>query len=244
MFKAYSREYFLNYLDRYSTDRHDNKRSEKLLSFFDISKADIILDAGCGVGRISAFIEGKVRMAVGLDLSMHALSMASGVYGVSDLVEGDITRLPFEDGCFDKIIVSEVIEHIKAQDILLEELNRVLKKGGEAIISTGPISSFIFHNFIHKIDKKNGLVNRFVRLDGTGEEHVAIQHPAKLKQTLFAHGFKVIKERYWNAFHLSFILSKTRIRALRQFYGVSDIIDRIFCSSMFCVDSLMLARKV
>src|SRR5262245_59456311 len=45
-------------------------------------------------------------------------------------VQGDGTRLPFDDGGFDRIIASEVLEHIDDDVGCLAELSRVLRPGG------------------------------------------------------------------------------------------------------------------
>lgn len=56
-------------------------------------------------------------------------------------VRADICELPFEDGSISQIICYQVIEHCpynKSQDIF-DELYRVLKKGGTAIVETPDI---------------------------------------------------------------------------------------------------------
>jgi SAM-dependent methyltransferase len=45
-------------------------------------------------------------------------------------IAGDATRLPFADDTFDRIIASEVLEHIPGDMAALAELTRVLKPGG------------------------------------------------------------------------------------------------------------------
>jgi SAM-dependent methyltransferase len=45
-------------------------------------------------------------------------------------INGDGTRLPFPDATFDRIICSEVLEHIPDDEAALRELHRVLKPGG------------------------------------------------------------------------------------------------------------------
>ena len=50
--------------------------------------------------------------------------------GMADCVVGDATRLPFPDGTFDRIIASEVMEHIPDDTGALDELVRMLKPGG------------------------------------------------------------------------------------------------------------------
>ena len=55
--------------------------------------------------------------------------------GMADCVNGDATRLPFPDGTFDRIIASEVMEHIPDDLAALDELTRVLKPGGTLAVT-------------------------------------------------------------------------------------------------------------
>jgi len=50
-------------------------------------------------------------------------------------VNGDATRLPFPDGTFDRIIASEVMEHIPDDLAALDELTRVLRPGGTMAVT-------------------------------------------------------------------------------------------------------------
>ena len=52
-------------------------------------------------------------------------------------VQGDGTRLPFPDNTFDKIIASEVLEHIPDDVAAYDEFFRILKPGG-SIAATVP----------------------------------------------------------------------------------------------------------
>ncbi|MDO8620904.1 MAG: class I SAM-dependent methyltransferase, partial [Candidatus Levybacteria bacterium] len=55
--------------------------------------------------------------------------------------------LPFEDGYFDLIWCTDVIEHLYKPDFLISEIDRVLKKGGTSIITT-PNSAFWFYHVV------------------------------------------------------------------------------------------------
>jgi len=48
----------------------------------------------------------------------------------------DITAIPFPDGYFDVVIANHVIEHIPNEKLALQEILRVLKRGGVAYINT------------------------------------------------------------------------------------------------------------
>jgi SAM-dependent methyltransferase len=51
-------------------------------------------------------------------------------------VLGDISELPFRDNSFDAVINIQVLEHLKEPSIGVNEMARVLKPGGELILTT------------------------------------------------------------------------------------------------------------
>lgn len=63
------------------------------------------------------------------------------IYGSLDYVS-DITSIPAPDGYFDFILCAEVFEHIPRPDLALKEFSRLLRKGGELVI-TAPFSGGI-----------------------------------------------------------------------------------------------------
>ena len=109
---------------------------------FGLSDGDKILDLGCGVGRhvITTYTLRDVQ-AVGVDLCLEDLLTANDRYQ-DEFAEPDKTEksfglsvadaltLPFADHSFDKVICSEVLEHIPDYRSVLTEIRRVLKPGG------------------------------------------------------------------------------------------------------------------
>ena len=89
-----------------------------------------ILDIGCGSSRILQ----SLPQAVGLDMQIRKLRWlrAPG----RQLVQGSLSRLPFEDESFDAVICSEVIEHIPREEIDLTDMVRVLAPGGALVLGT------------------------------------------------------------------------------------------------------------
>lgn len=107
----------------------NNSRINAIFNFLDISPKDNVLDLGCEEGYVLRLI--KSKLAVGLDMSKYALWVASMRVDSGVFVRGDARKLPFLDNAFDKMIVTELIEHVlDPQDVLFEVL-RVLKKGGK-----------------------------------------------------------------------------------------------------------------
>ena len=105
-----------------------------------------VLDAGCGTGRhiCEAFRRADIT-AVGLDLSeedlrkaggtLWVMSQENGCRGAVMAIKSDVTRLPFPDGAFDVVICSEVLEHIPDNRKAVSELMRVLRPGGDLVVS-------------------------------------------------------------------------------------------------------------
>ena len=50
-------------------------------------------------------------------------------------VLGDAQNLPFKDESFEVILCTEVLEHLKKPQLAVDEMKRVLKKGGKLILT-------------------------------------------------------------------------------------------------------------
>ncbi len=107
-----------------------------------LRSGDLLLDLGCGFGRhaFEAFRMGA--RVIACDMAVPELQQVRALFeamveageappvGLATAVAGDATRLPFEDGTFDRIIASEVMEHIPDDHAAIAELTRVLRPGG------------------------------------------------------------------------------------------------------------------
>jgi SAM-dependent methyltransferase len=111
-----------------------------------INDGDITLDAGCGNGRHSWEVYNRNHSAVvAFDIDtvcvkknkymLDSLKEQKGVKGDYHLLVANVTKLPFKDGSFGKVICSEVLEHIPEDKMALDELIRVLRKDGAIGIS-------------------------------------------------------------------------------------------------------------
>jgi len=93
--------------------------------------AGLVLDAGCGTGRLSEWTQARV---IGIDFSETMLRRARrrGWVRKADLN----ARLPFENGKFAKVVSLNVLYTLPDPQKTLMELVRVLKPGGKLILAT------------------------------------------------------------------------------------------------------------
>ncbi|MFP4459969.1 MAG: class I SAM-dependent methyltransferase [Candidatus Zixiibacteriota bacterium] len=92
-----------------------------------------------GIGK-GLELEARVEEAftVGLDLPFTYLPMIKNNLEDENvaILQGDGTKLPFDDDTFDYILCSEVLEHVPNRADMISEYARVLKPGGHVIITT------------------------------------------------------------------------------------------------------------
>jgi ubiquinone/menaquinone biosynthesis C-methylase UbiE len=99
---------------------------------FDLSwfKGKVCLDAGCGSGRyVQAMLDLGAKKVVGVDLNTDVAKKAINSDKV-ELIEGDIRKIPFDDGSFDFVCCNGVLHHTENPDDILKEFKRLLKKEG------------------------------------------------------------------------------------------------------------------
>lgn len=114
-----------------SVDSYRNKHESFYRAFEKLShnREVQVLDIGCGGGRQSLAKSNRIHIT-GVDLSIASLCNAKKIY--SNAYRASIYELPFPDHSFDCICSFDVIGHIphECKDMLLKELDRVLKPGG------------------------------------------------------------------------------------------------------------------
>ena len=95
-----------------------------------------VLDAGCGEGQlIEKLYEKNKSNYYGADITEIALKKAKARCPFANFSEMNLADLKFEDGFFDVIIITEVLEHVIEYRAVVAELKRVLKKGGFLIVT-------------------------------------------------------------------------------------------------------------
>lgn len=106
-------------------------KTERIIAI--TSPDDAILDVGCGNGSIlRRLAEAGYTDLHGVELSDYAVERLRSC-GIS-MVQGRLPDLPLADGLFGTVIASQVLEHMIRRRRFVQEIARVLKPGGQALI--------------------------------------------------------------------------------------------------------------
>jgi len=104
-----------------------------LLDGAELPSSPRILDVGCGTGR-NLQEYARLGQAEGVDLSPLAVDFChrGGLAGVR---QAGLERLPFEDGSFDLLCATDVLEHVDDDGGALRELRRVAVPGATLLVT-------------------------------------------------------------------------------------------------------------
>jgi SAM-dependent methyltransferase len=112
-----------------------------------VGPGDLLLDLGCGFGRHAFEAARRGASVVALDAGLDEVAQVRATLGAmveagelapedpATAVQGDALALPFADATFDRVIASEVLEHIPDDTAAMRELARVLKPGGAMAVT-------------------------------------------------------------------------------------------------------------
>ncbi|MFN6119690.1 MAG: class I SAM-dependent methyltransferase [Actinomycetes bacterium] len=168
-----------------------------------VRPGDLVLDAGAGFGRHAFELARRGANVVALDYAADEVvgtrAVVGGMVAAGEIdperyvgvLRGDATRLAFADASFDRVITSEVLEHIQADVDAIAELARVLKPGG-TFAATVP-SWFP--------EKVNWMLSDEYHAPKSVGGHVRIYSATELKAKLRTAGLEVTGSHRAHALH-------------------------------------------
>lgn len=140
-----------------------------------------MLDVGCGMGHFLYYLKNKgFKHAIGIDVSPEQVSWCRQNSLNVEYIENTLNYLKLHLNEFDMIIMHDVIEHFKKDEIvsILVALKNALKQGGKIVIQTPNMASFF------------GLYSRYIDLT-----HEIGFTDMSLEQILNCTGFKNVQVR-------------------------------------------------
>ena len=171
-----------------------------------VKNKDRVLDLGCGNGLLIPEFIKKDVFYTGVDISKELIKIAHKKYPGIIFKVGDVTKkLSFKNNSFDWVFSFAVMHHLPDEKVrlkFLQEIERVLKVGGKAII--------VNWNLLNEVaDKRYGVTEKitekgdvFVPWHGTvGKDIKRYLHAFKLeeiKNLVKLAGFKNFRVVYYN----------------------------------------------
>jgi SAM-dependent methyltransferase len=104
-----------------------------------VGARDVVLDIGCGDGYLLHLASGRAGRVVGIDSEKAAVTLAGPLLREAvnvRVTQGSAYELPFRDGCFDVVLMADVIEHLEDATGAVRECSRVLRTGGRLLVTT------------------------------------------------------------------------------------------------------------
>ena len=177
-------------------------RNDMLRRFLRPGPGDRVIDLGCGSGRTIAWNASSGASLCGIDISPH---FAAEAVAESDLLLGDLRRLPLRDASFSKAWSLDVLEHLSPQAFrdVLSEAARVLTPGGCLFVYThvrtnGPLAVGVrLVNRLARACERLGLIDlRQERLRKSDHLNPIGDHD-ELRRTVRECGFEIERITYY-----------------------------------------------
>lgn len=150
-FEAWAETYDDSVMQRAFFDRVHERVVRELASLLRGPASPVVLDAGCGTGRLLVRLRDAFPAAtlVGVDAAAGMIEVASrkpSLQGVR-LVAGGVEALPLEDAACDVVVSTVSFHHWHDQAAGLREVARVLRPGGRVLLvdfyARGPLRRLV-----------------------------------------------------------------------------------------------------
>lgn len=149
---VYDREYFLSNTcegaDEFHAGRGLSALKRRQVGHLAPGPGRRVLDLGCGRGEVLLACAQAGAEVAGIDYAEAAIEIAAETLAEvagAEVLQGDITKLPWPDASFDAVLSGDVIEHLVPEDAerMLAEAHRVLRPGGRLVLHTAPNRLFL-----------------------------------------------------------------------------------------------------
>jgi ubiquinone/menaquinone biosynthesis C-methylase UbiE len=131
--------------------RPENK--EKVSSRLSALRAAVpggkLLDVGCGTGFIVDLAKPHFASITGVDVTPAMMGRINTADHDVTLIETSAETLPLEDQSFDAATAYSVLDHLENPDLVLAEVARVLKPGGQFYLDLAP--NYFFWEALQKV---------------------------------------------------------------------------------------------
>jgi ubiquinone/menaquinone biosynthesis C-methylase UbiE len=194
------------------------------------TRADRLIELGCGNGKFVYWNRNLVDWAVGIDpVPLFAKEAVSEI----DLAMADARALPFDDGTFTAALSIDVLEHLPLPDfkLYLSEAHRVIAPGGRFFIFSNTREGSRLDFIVRTTRRLSRWLGERGVLDDSRDrlrksDHVkAVETYPQLEAVLKECGWRVENVVFWNGLFQSLIenllvkLGESLVRTVRRSGG-------------------------
>jgi SAM-dependent methyltransferase len=166
-----------------------------------------VLDLGCGRGFALGTLDalGAAPLA-GVDCDPIALRVARAALAKHvALARADVARTPFRDACFERVLCSEVLEHVSDDAAVLREIRRVLAPDGRVAITVPNADYPWLWDPVNKLlERVAGTHVRRGPFAGIWAGHLRLYREPELRARVAAAGLEVLEVRHTTRHALPF----------------------------------------
>lgn len=186
--------------------------------------ASRVLDAGCGEGVLVDEYAGRLGI-VGVDAS----------YSSAHVQRASLLDLPFETGTFDRALCLDVLEHLHfaEQPVALAELFRVLRPGGELLVSVP--------NLAHLQSRVQFVLRGRLIRTASELKHPGDRPAGEYMALARRAGFRLVARD--GIFPTIPVLTRIIRRNPRRLLGVHALLTRVLPVPGWCFLNLLTLRK-
>lgn len=165
-------------------------KEKDVIVFLDIKKDSVLLDIGCGLGYfLNKISNNKPVKMIGIDADYQSIKYCKMRLS-NFFVSADAQNLPFKNNTFDRILYSDVIEHVADDRASLGEIKRISKNSAVVVITTEAREGLF-------TGTKLNMLGHDVR--GTPEYHVRDGYYFKeLKHLLHEQNFELMDHTFFS----------------------------------------------
>jgi ubiquinone/menaquinone biosynthesis C-methylase UbiE len=121
-----------------STRKYNWSDTLQSIQDLNLKNGDVVLDLGCGNGRLYELLTNNKIEYYGIDISKKLVEIAKKNVTNGNFMVGDMTNIPLEDNFFDLVVSIAVLHHIptdKLREQSVKEIFRVAKPGGKVMLT-------------------------------------------------------------------------------------------------------------
>jgi 2-polyprenyl-3-methyl-5-hydroxy-6-metoxy-1,4-benzoquinol methylase len=156
------------------------------------------LDIACGDGELlNSFISKDYKTAEGIDISKELIGIARSkkvkncIYNIGDI--DDFVKDAIKKGKkYDSVYLLAILEHIQWPTMFLENIYKIVKKGGHIVIET-PNVAWLPHRLSLAMGKFPITAPTVGAVPGVYDEHIRFFTHATMNKVVLDTGFKFLK---------------------------------------------------